>query len=138
MQYYLCPERRAGHTWQIAGMVPQSLCLGCFPPCVPGMPSPFHVFIQKRLNDSKVLKGAGSETRLSGFKTRTLSLLDVSLWENHSTTLCHNFISYTGISVFPTSRVTVKIQKGRVDETLATASSMWEVSQTCYLSPQLL
>ena len=71
-----------------------------------------------------LLKSAGSEARLSGFKTIALSLLDGLLWENYLTILSLNFLtSYTGMVIFPTSRVIVKLGKGSVCETLRTVPS---------------
>lgn len=66
-------------------MVPQGFCLYCSLSYTPGMPSPLHLLIQKETYDSMVLKSAGSEVRLSGFKIIAQSLLDVLLWENHLT-----------------------------------------------------
>lgn len=39
----------------------------------------------KKAHDGMLLKSAGSEARLSGFKTIALSLLDGLLWENYLT-----------------------------------------------------
>lgn len=82
------------------------------PPYTPGMPSHIHFFIHSiKTYYSMLLKSTGSEVRLSGFKVTALSLLAVSLWENHLTSQCLYFlISYPGLIIFPTSRAVVKIQ----------------------------
>ena len=72
-----------------------------------------------------LLKSTGSEVRWSGFKTTALSLLEGLLWESYLTVLCLNFVvSFTWMTIYPISRLTVKIGKDSVCETLRTVPSM--------------